>query len=402
MNESRMMDAFLSVRGAKRAADGWIIPLENGDVYHVFDVHDSKEFEGLTNDEHFFIAFCTRNEILRLRELRGPYDYLLRLRANAIVDSPRAVRVMSARKKAFENDGRAWSLTHYYHSKDNYHKSYMKSLNKSHAKIIKKIPSGLAFIAEVNALCIRSIAGDVVVVSESLEYFYYFMTIAFYGNQLGIELADRADALLIAIRIVNGSEAMDFDIDPRGDLGHELERVIGGLVVSQMQFTFGHEFAHLLRGHLPTDLTSSGGAIDLPENLKTYNYEMEYEADHFSIKHIEHDGRAFHSIAQGAFSALLYLHFLREIKDLCRLPGLSISATHPDPMDRIFSLHRRLGKKSPVSERTLNNMLTVSADLSGILKHRLEHMGREDILDFYGSVYLPSYTKKPRQDRYDF
>ena len=404
MDESFIEKILSTVPGAKRAAQGVILPGNDGTFFHVLNVHDSKTLDGLTQDEHFFTAFCAKSEILRLRELRGAHDYLLRLRANAIVDSPRAVRVMTARRKFYESSGRPWSLTHYYHSKGEYHKSYIGNLKRSDAKTLRNIPSGLAFVSEPNALCIRSLAGDVVVASESLEYLYYFMTIAFYGPQLGIKLIDRADALLIAIRIMNEAEALDFDIDPRGNLGHELERTLRGLVKAQMQFTFGHEYAHLLCGHLSSPDVSNDtiSTTDLLKGLRTYSHGIEHQADYFALKHIEHNHNTYRTVAQGAFSVLLYLHFLQEVQELCGLKVFSVSTTHPAPKDRIIKLHTSLGKKSPLNEKILADMFSVSNELSETLAHRLKHANRKDILTFYGSIYLPSYVSRPKLDRYDF
>jgi len=207
--DEEIANHLLAVPGAKRAACGVILPVGDGECLHIRSVINGREREGLSDDEADLLEFCSRTEILRLRELRGPHDYLLRLRANAIAESPRARRVMIARRKNFENSRRPWALSHYYHSRDYHHKSYITLLARTNAKRLKSVPAGLAFIQEANAVCIRSLAGDVVVASESLEHFYYFMSIAFYGDGLDIPLIDRADALLIAIRIMNGAEALD-------------------------------------------------------------------------------------------------------------------------------------------------------------------------------------------------
>lgn len=407
MDESTVNKLLSAIPGAKRAAQGVIVPGDDGMFFHIFDVIDEKSLEGLTQDESFFIAFCSKSEILRLRELRGAHDYLLRLRAMAIVDAPRAIRVMRSRRKKFESTGRPWSLTHYYHSKDSYHKSYISLLNRSDAKAVKNIPAGLAFVPEVNALCIRSIAGDVVITSESLEYLYYFMTIAFYGEQLGIKIIDQVDALVIAIRIMNGSEALDFDIDPRGNLGHELERTLVNLVKAQMQFTFGHEYAHLLCGHLSTDNTPNEAKLTdnnsgLLRDLKIYNHELEYQADLFALKNIERNQDAFLTISQGAFSVLLYLHFLETVRKSCGLKELSVSSTHPTSLDRITNLHKNLGKRSPITEKKLDSQLAKSDELSELLDLRLKGADRTDLLTFYGSIYLSSYISRAKLDRYEF
>lgn len=406
MREDQFNHLLASIPGAKRAAEGIIIPMDNGAFFHIRDIHDIKEMEGLSQEEGLFYAFCSKNEILRLRELRGAYDYLLRLRAYSIVDSARAVRVMAARRREFEKNGRPWSLTHYYHSKDQYHKSYIRHLARPHAKTLKRVPSGLAFIPEANAICIRSLAGDVVVASESLERFYYFMSIAFYGNQLGIELIDRIDASLIALRIMIGSEAQDFELDSRGDLPVETERVLSELVLHQMQFTFGHEYAHLLCGHhslqetVVNQSTNEEKGVYLKE-LCVYEHELEFQADLCALTQIPYNSKAFTEVAHGAFSVLLYLDFLTKAWEIFGLHKSSVSETHPAPIHRIQRLHKDLGRRSPLNEKDLTGMFDVSGELIKTLKHR--QIGqREDILTFYGSLYLPSYVTKPRRDRYDY
>lgn len=406
MNESQLKE-LLSIPGAKRASQGVILPTKDGGFFHIINVHHQRTLDGLTENETFFVAFCSRSEILRLRELRGAHDYLLRLRANAIVDSPRVVRVMTARKNSFEASGRSWNLTHYYHSKDEYHKSYLRNLKREHAKALKGIPAGLALIPEANALCIRSLAGDVVVASEYLEHFFYFMSIAFYGNQLGIKPIDQSDALLIAIRIMTGAEAQDFDIDPRGKLGHELERTIKKLVMSQMMFTFGHEYAHLLCDHLAlpeiqVKEESYDKSVDLAKDLRIYNHDLEHEADFFALNNIKHDKDTYQIVAQGGFSVLIYLHFLQEIGGLCGLKKFSVSQTHPNPRDRIIALHRRLAKASPLKKEDIDGIFLASEKMSEMLNQRLKYKTRDDIFSFYGSVYLSSFTSKVKSDRYDF
>ncbi len=407
MDDATVEHLLSTIPGAKRAAQGIIIPDGDGNLFQIFDTISLKESEGLSNNEKFFLAFCSKSEILRLRELRGAHDYLLRLRANAVVDAPRAVRVMRSRKKKVQDTGRQWTLTHYYHSRDSHHKSYLNLLKRTDAKQLRNIPAGLAFIPDVNALCIRSLAGDIVVVSESLEHFYYFMTIAFYGDILGIEPIDQGDALLIAVRIMLGSEALDFDIDPRGDLGQNIERKLANLVKAQMQFTFGHEYAHLLCGHLSSDeaqakVTLMESNPNIPQDLKIYNHSLEYEADFSALKNINHNQAAYLMVSEGAFSALLYLYFLEEVRELCGLRELTVSTTHPTSIDRIIKLHKSLGKHSILTDNTLKNLQEKTQHLSELLTQRINSSGKHDILTFYGSVYLSSYTSRIKKDRIEF
>lgn len=406
MNEE-MIKRLLGIPGARRAAQGVIIPGPDGGGFHIRNVFLDKEAEGLSGEEAFFIEFCSKKEVSRLRDgLKGADDYLLRLRARAIANSPRAVRVMLARKKKVESVGRPWSLTQYYHARDYHHKSYINCLTSSNAKRVKGIPSGLAYIREANAMCIRSVAGDVVVASESLEQFYYFMSIAFYGAELAIDLVDRADALLIAIRIMNASEALDFDLDPRGVLPPRIQGRLNQLVSRQMQFTFGHEYAHLLCEHLsPAEtlpiLSSLKEGKDYLSDLRIYNHELEFEADLCALTHVEHNRHAFPAVAQGAFSVLAYLHFLEVVQVKLGLKPLTVSVTHPTAKQRIHRLHSKLGPKSPMNEGGLSRMYEFLHEMERILLARIDGQ-REDLLTLYGSIYLSSYVTKPKRDRYDY
>ncbi|VWD04276.1 hypothetical protein BLA50215_02789 [Burkholderia lata] len=407
MDENIINDFLLKVPGARRSAQGLMIPLGDGGFFHVLGQHSAAEMDGLTDDESFYLAFCAKKEIFRLREIRSAHDYLLRLRANAIVDFPRLVRVMDARRAEYERTGRPWSLTHYYHSKDHYYKSYINLLQKADAKVVKKTPSGLIFANEVNAMCIRSLAGDVVVASECLEYFYYFMTIALYGESFDVEIVDRIDALLIAIRLVSGVEALDFDIDPRGRFDAEVERKVRQLVANQMKFTFGHEYAHLLCGHLAgpdvlVKLNGFDGVEDSRHRVRAYSHEIEFQADFFSLKNVSHNSDAFNAVAHGAFSVLIFLYFIDLVSGFCKLPKFSVSITHPTPRDRIEALHKIFGRKSPFTGEMLSDSIDVVERLAKLFEGRVLNSDRKDILTFYGSIYLSGYTDKLRRDRYDF
>lgn len=306
----------------------------------------------------------------------------------------------------FEQNGRKWALSQYYHSKDHYHKDYIKCLSRPHRKILKSIPAGLAYVSEANAVYIHSLAGEVVIASESLEKFYYFMSIALYGDEFSIPLIDRCHAIIIAIRIMLGSESLDFDLDPRGTLPSEIERGLGILVRHQMQFTFGHEYAHLLCKHIPSP--QSIAKKKQPDvhsahlkDIRIFSYEMEYEADLYALRNIQKKDKVYSQISQGAFSVLLYLNFLEKTLDELGLKKFSISMTHPSPLDRIKNLQRRLGKKVFVSERQLEFYLNILEEMKDTFIYQVKD-NKNDVLTSYGSVYLPSYKSKIKQDRYDF
>jgi len=398
MNEEEITRLLQAIPGAKRGANSVMLPTENGGVFHVQGILSSAETEGLSPEETPFVAFCARSEILRLRTIRNAHDYLLRMRAMAIVDSPRTVRVMRKRRQIYESAGRHWALTHYYHSLDSFHKAYIDSLPRVQAKRLKSIPSGLLPIVEANAACVASLVGEVVVVSESLRHFYYFMTIAVFGENFEISMSDRVSALLIAYRLMNQSEALDFDLDPRGVLPPKTESKIQALVFDQMQFTFGHEYAHYLCGH------ASSSSVSLPGNnaARTFAYDLEFEADAQAISLVRQKPSTAHRIASGGMYALLFLNLLYQLKERYSLKPMPISETHPEPIDRLWALHRTLRSNSPMTTKDIEHCIAVCDQLVTAFPMLLERAPRADVLTFYGSIYLPSYTEKIKKDRIDF
>lgn len=397
MNED-VIKTLLEIPGAKRAARGVIVEGPDGSVQHIRSVIDRREAEGLTPDEEPLLEYCSRSEVLRLREIRGAHDYLLRLRASALAKGARAIRVMLARRDAYEQGGRQWSLTQYYHTHDHFHKSYLEHLPRAQAKALRNIPTGLAPIKEANAVCIGSLAGDVVVAAEALVHFYYFMSLAYYGETLSIPLIDRADALLIALRIMKGSEALDFDLDPRGALPESVDRVVRRMVADQMRFTYGHEYAHALLGHTSQSVQAVG--TDNAE-IRAFSHEAEFAADLQALRNIEHNRAAFEATAVGGVAVLHYLSLLEELAPLLGGGVGSISGTHPPARERMLRLHGSVAKRLGSRAGTREDMLGFVGTMKRLVERRLEGQ-RPDLLQFYGSAYLSSFVEKRRRDRYDY
>lgn len=378
---------------------------------HLFDIISNKDFEDLTQEETFYIPFCSKKEILRLREIKNNHDSLLRIRAESIVNSVRAVRIMQQRKKIFEEKRRIpWSLTNYYHTHDHFHKSYINSIHKKSGNRLRAIPAGLFLSSEVNAMCIKTFTGDVITCSESLQYFYYFMSIGILCHEHEIPPFDRIIALTIAIRIINESESLDFDIDSRADFSIEIERALQNRVNYQMLFTYGHEYGHYLCNHLSSpetlenkiikDINPSNGSYDL---LK-YEYSLEFEADLFSIRSTI--SKQFNKeIVLGSFHVLFFLYFIEKIKENIQTKQKIISSTHPTAIERINNLSENLDKKHAPSKLWIDSTkdrIHTAVDLVLEFIRIQNNEKNKDILDFYGSLYLPSFKKKILKDRIDF
>lgn len=406
LTEDQVIDLLSAYPGARRAAQGILVPTNNG-VFHLWGIHSKEALDSVAPDERRLLAFCSLNEIVRMRNIRTAHDYLLRLRAETISASPRAVRVMVARKNKIETLKRTWSLSEHYHAMDFFQKSYIRCLSRANSKHLRGVPSGLALSNEANASCIRSFVGDIVICSEALHHFYYFMTIGLYGAWHGMDTADTVNALLIAVRIMNGSEAVDFDLDPRGQLPIAIEREINAHVLRQMQFTFGHEYAHYLCGHLalPSQMlmcvphTEAVGFVS--DEPKAFEHELEYEADLYAVKMTGTDLDACSRISNGAFSVLLFLYFL-EIRSDLALRSPSVSRTHPKAIDRIWRLWSSLSPNLRPAKHWIDKSIKAVEHAQALLKFHVMSQSRKDLMTFYGSIYLPSYTLKIQRDRLDF
>lgn len=392
-----------STPGAKRAAQGVIIE-KDGVMLHLHAAYDKEETEELTHEEHFLIVCCNRDEILKLRKISSAEDYLLWLRAEAIADCPRACRVFRNRKNKIQN----WSLTNYYSSNHDYHNDYIEHVRKGIKGKLPKVPAGMALINDANAMCIKSPHGNVVVVSEALEHFLYYMNLVFLGYELELDSADVSSALAIAVRIMIGSESLDFDLDTRGKLPGYIDKSLTEATYYQLLFTYGHEYAHHLLGHLSDSKLSYTSIKDIciksDSKGKTskyiLNHKMEYEADLYAIKNIKSNNQLRSNLANAAFTMFIYFDIVDAVFQTMALRS-NISHTHPKPIDRINKLRKQLNKKFGMTSEEISSWVKFAEKIKQILiKDWIPY--RWDELEKYGSIYLPSYKSKILKDRIDF
>ncbi|PTN38945.1 hypothetical protein [Desulfonatronum sp. SC1] len=394
---------FSTIPGAQKAADGFIISGENA-RFHVFGVLTEEQTKGLATEETFYLPFCTKEEILRIRNQSSSSDYLLWLRAEAIADSPRAVRVF--RKRAAGKKG--WSLTKYYRDNFSYDKKYLEMAGGKFKSKTSNIPAGMAFVRDVNAMCIHTKFGNVIVANEALTFFLYYMNIVFLGREHGIDYSDISASLAIAIRIMLGSESLDFDIDPRGDLPPKIHKEISNYTELQLIFIFGHEYAHHTLGHLssssikkyPLQTIMHTERSDIDIKAYSYEHKKEYNADLYAIKKIRNNNHFRSIMADSAFLIFIYFDILDHVLQYLALRD-NISKTHPNPLDRLWHLRGKLKSKIGASVDTIRSYLKVSGQIKNLLiKEWLPF--RIDELERYGSIYLPSYKRKILIDRIDF
>jgi hypothetical protein len=232
------------------------------------------------------------------------------------------------------------------------------------------------------------------------------MNLAFADARWGVPQNDRNAALAIAIRIMMGSESIDFDLDCRGILPTALEREVQQRTKDQVAFTYGHEYAHHLCNHLSSpnvkfrNLRTQSGAIAAGE-VVSYSHEIEYEADFYAIRNLADEPTYQGRLAASAFSVFLYLDVLEKFCTILGRKDDHTSDTHPKSLDRVWSLRNklnaRIGPKRMELETSIKNTESALLQLKALLANRGPHM-----FEFYGSVYLPNYKAKAGIDRIDF
>lgn len=404
MTSGRKLDnAMKAIPNARKVADGWLIE-GDGWTYHVFDMHSPEAIEGLTPAEHFYLPFCSRDEIFQMRKISSAADHLLWFRADAIAESPRFVRVFRKRAKGIKG----WTLTSWYSRRNNARDVYVNSLTKGAQGKVQHIPAGLALIRDVNAMCMLTPHGNVIAVSEALEHFLYYMNLAFYGSELGLDGKDRQAALAIAVRTMLGTESLDFDLDPRGILPDSIHVPVLNLTTDQLSFTFGHEYSHHLLGHLSGAQTKQVALSDVlyaAESARTvqsyvYKHALEYEADWFAIKNVKSNTEYRSRLANAAFTMFIYFDVLSHVF-MAMGHRSTAASTHPAPLDRVWKLRRRLNRKIGLPPDEIANLISHAAAIKeALVKEWVPY--RFDELERYGSIYLPSYKGKLLVDRVDF
>ena len=161
-----------------------------------------------------------------------------------------------------------------------------------------------------------------------------------------------------------------------------------------MEFTFGHEFAHFLEGHLASDVAGSP--------TKVYSFECEFTADRQAVVLVSSDKKSRSHLSCGAYDVFLYLHFLELAAEAGHIAKFSISDTHPPALERLRNVRERFDDTGQPDRATLGMNIREIRRMIDFVGKRLELSDRDDLLTFYGSMYLPSFTKRLRQDRIEF
>ena len=376
-------------------------------IIHLQAVFPLSDLEGLQEESSFHYPICTVAEIKRIENPACAEDILLKIRAEDIADNPRLTRIFMKRRALYEGE---WSLTGYYEAPD-FHR-YLRKLPAEKAEICKSISAGFAPSREPHGYCLKTELGKLVVVSEPLKHFLYYMYIFMFGGAYGVSRDDTFSAFMIATRAMLITEAPDFDLDPRSThLPEELRVIVDLVVKDQLQFIIGHEYAHALLGH--HEASSAFGVTpkrffsssQVSQTWYTPSQKNEFEADAASILQATYRDDECADVLNGAILYFLQLELHYAVAHYIN-PQHNRSRTHPDPIDRIWALRKAVNDIKGLLQGAFTDeeVQCFINDLS-VMKRWLEVEYlpfKIEFFEIYGSVYLEDSRGAPLVDRFDY
>lgn len=336
-------------------------------------------------------------EFPRILQPKNAEDWLLRLQADSITDHTRIYRVMLRRAQRRNLN----TLLINEHSSD--FAEYLSYLPEYEKLLCEDIPRRYILTNNYDAMCLKTDFGKVIIVSEVLRYFLYFMNLA--TLDLGDVPKDvREHALIIAMRTLLLNEALDFDMDPRGVVPAAIDAQIKQMVKWQMKFIIGHEYAHHILHHdnderLYMSKTRRFSDEDVGE-LVGYlrQHTQEFEADLHSISVVDSKPTQY-SLFVGGTSFLLGLHVFETLANEID-PSFAEINTHPQTTTRIKKLVEAFNSDPDFN---IEGMDTVMEHYDSIGDSVLA-LYRKDpaTFTFYGSIYLGQWRGPVLIDRKDY
>ncbi|AUU83864.1 hypothetical protein [Leclercia sp. LSNIH1] len=356
-----------------------------------------------TYNKHFYMSLCGKDEIERIFDVKNEKDYLLKLRANATIENIRIHRVFLARMREGEDK---WSFEASFNY--NVFDRYLDSIRDEDREKVANIASGLVFCNDPNGRIISTPYGNIITLSESLRYFLYFMNLSFLSFNSEAVIPDnvRYSALKIALRIMLKSEALDFDIDPRGIIPEEIDRELSRYVDDQMLFLIAHEYSHYLLGHMDDPNLIDDTMHHAIENIDgktpkyfTHSQHQELDADIDAINRQDLTDASLHRIVTAAIFFFAYIDILKNVREQIS-PSFTLIKTHPEPIDRLNNLIEFFEEKCGLDKENVNILLKSVEVIKNILQDDIAT--DFDNWEQYGSVYLGEWRGKPLVDRIDY
>lgn len=363
--------------------------------------------EYLKSGKMFYRPFCNAEEIEHIYNVQDTEDYLLKIRADEIVNHVRLYRVM---RRRIQKNSSSWNFTKHFSTKE--FKNYLRDVPIDLRKNLKRITKGFVFSNEPNGNIIQTDFGKIIIISESLQYFLYYMNL-FFLECFHQEVPERVRiaALRIAIRIMLKKEAMDFELDPRGIIPKEIDKQLKMYTRGQIEFIIGHEYAHYYLKHLDDNniiekslfltLKNDKENSDNTHIYKFYTHfqKEEFDADLNSLITPNYSRAKLSQKVDKAVLFFIYLSIYEEIEEYFYVP--SVIKTHPPSEDRLRYILDKTASKILIDDKTLEQYFKkLNLAKKFINEDVSEH--DDEIYGSYGSIYLDLWRGPVLRDRIDY
>lgn len=357
--------------------------------------------------KQFYRPICSEEEIDRLFSVKTSDDYLLRLRADTAVDHMRIFRVLRNR---YLQSPAGWTLASAF--KDHLFGEYVSLLDVDLRSKCSGITSGLIFSNDPNGACSKTPYGNVIVVSCALEYFFFYMNMAFLDFGVKVPGKVRLAAQRIAIRTMLKTEALDFEMDPRGRIPKKLVEENNRFVARQMSFIIGHEYSHHICGHIDGKMTADqpiftamrGELEGKPYRFYNHREIQEFEADELSLLLPRMSKSRQYQMVYAALLCFAYWDLYQQVADQLFPSPPSSYRTHPQPSERYWNVFEKVGQRVGFPKNEAEELIL---SVSKWKKHFQEDVAINiENYEMYGSVYLARPNTKWRgrelRDRIDY
>jgi hypothetical protein len=361
---------------------------------------NSQEFQ-----KQFYKRLCTESEIERVFAPQNATDYLLKIRADYIIDHMRVYRFY---RRRWLKMGKRYSLESSFRT-DHYY-GYLKMLGSQDRKDLLGVTFGDIFTSEANGEIFHSPFGPIVTISQSLHHFLEFSHLALMTFHCEIPSRVRFAALVIALRVMFQYESLDFDADPRGKVSPKLLVEMRRPIAGQLKFIAGHEFAHYLLGHL-SDKKIIGrcldGRIQDATTLRIYNTseQEELNADFAALMKPQITDRKRTRLLNAVLIWFGALELYQYACDILSPPRVGGFKTHPSARERHLHLAKNIETKYKSTIEKISESIIKSVEsFKGPLQ---EYLALDvDSFETYGSIYLDAPNTKWRGkellDRIDY
>lgn len=382
---------------------------DNMNVLGIVTHDDLKRYEGKDRiDERlWYHNVCSPEEIDRILNVQNASDYILKLRADTIIENSRLWRVFLNLSKKY---GDGWSLGKYFTAYS--YAGVKNSMPPEYREICDKVSYGSIICSDPNGLIFDTEYGICSTYSLSLKYFTQYAMLALLNFEKEVPLKVRVQAMKIAVRIMLQKEALDFEVDPRGIIPKEISKEINWIFPLQASFIAGHEYSHLINGDLNHDNTTQTSVLkarfkDEVDYKMVYSYNKkqkhEFKADLGSLAYPIMNDQAYSNLY---YATMLWFASLAifEAAENTIFPPCGYQ-THPGAKARYNNILENAKKPFDFNERFYFE------DLPEMVSEWEEFIVEDvstniDLYEMYGSVYLgaPNTEWRGRElfDRIDY